>query len=761
MGAQAQDSGKNYAEAGLQELQHRVASQHAATQSGDPASIEASSRTLAALALQQMANLKMLQAPGQESVELYRRSLALEDSESTRVDLAVALFRTKHNDEARAEVERVLQADPKNARAWELQGSLNMFDGNYAASVQSLTRSVELHTDVNALYALGSSLLRVHEKEKASAVFQQIISLYGDQAIWHVVFGGAYRDADYLQDAIVEFKRAIAIDPKVGHAHFFLGLTYLQANHWGSNPESLDQFQKAIQLEPRNYLVNFYLGALESTANEFAASNKHLHTAAEVEPGVPEIWLYLGLNAFQQENYRDAKTYLKKAIALTGADDARNNYQIRRAYFTLGRIAINEGSRDEGEKLLARVKEMQQKSLANSTNAINSIMQEGMGSAPNAVPAMQKTASTDLAQQIQNPLRNPQGAVASSQDIATKPAQQLNAAQARQLDAWENQLREVLASSFNDLGTADARQQQYAQALASFQEAEKWQPPSPALLRNIGTAAFRLEDYKESARALKLYLQAEPADQRSRMMLAISLFSLAQYADAASAFELAHDAAMQDPRAAYAWAYSLAHSNQQPIANQIADRLAAQQLPPATLSLVCHLYMDTENYEQSAACYRKAYQSDPSLKQAHYMVGESLIRLDRPADAIPELQQELLLAPHNPDVEYSLAYALLLTSHKQEATALLETVIAERPSHAQAQYQLGKLLLEEGKVPEAIEHLEIARQNDPSPDYIHYQLQAAYRRAGRTADADREAKIYRDIKASHREIASPHSIDKQ
>ena len=73
---------------------------------------------------------------------------------------------------------------------------------------------------------------------------------------------------------------------------------------------------------------------------------------------------------------------------------------------------------------------------------------------------------------------------------------------------------------------------------------------------------------------------------------------------------------------------------------------------------------------------------------------------------------------------------------------------------AQPQYQFGKLLLESGNLAEAVTHLELAEQADASQDYIHYQLQAAYRKIGRTADADREARLYREIKARRRDLPS-------
>jgi tetratricopeptide (TPR) repeat protein len=372
------------------------------------------------------------------------------------------------------------------------------------------------------------------------------------------------------------------------------------------------------------------------------------------------------------------------------------------------------------------------------------------------------------AQQTAKQSGDPVQVIASSEKLTALAAQQETATtqalkqphlapeKAEQLKKRDQQLHQVLSNGFNDWGTAQARQQQYQPALAHFQQAEKWDPATPGLMRNLGTAAFLLQDYPESARALTSVVAQDPTDQRSCLMLAMSLFTIEKFADAATNFARISDLAMQDTRSAYAWAFSLARTNQQQQANQIADTLAARDLAPDVRMLVCQLYNTTENYEHAVPCFRRLAEENPTMPHAHFETGATLVHLDRPADAIPELRAELKLNPQDVDTQYYLAFALLETSQKDEAMPLLRTVIAEKPDHAKAQYQLGKVLLEDGKTDEAIPHLEIAARLDPNSDYIHYQLQAAYRRAGRTDDANRELTIYKQIKATHRDTSPAH-----
>jgi tetratricopeptide (TPR) repeat protein len=362
---------------------------------------------------------------------------------------------------------------------------------------------------------------------------------------------------------------------------------------------------------------------------------------------------------------------------------------------------------------------------------------------------------------------DPAQVIAAAQRLTDLAAQQETATTAglkqhpvpakdQQLRHREGQLRQVLSNGFNDWGTAEARQQQYQTALAHFQQAEKWDAATPGLMRNLGTAAFLLQNYQESARALTSVVAQDPNDQRSRLMLAMSFFSLEKFADAAQSFAPIGDAVMQDTRSAYAWAFSLARTNQQQQANQIIDNLAARDLAPDVRMLVCQLYNTTENYEYAVPCFRRLAEENPTMPHAHFEAGAALVHFDRPADAIPELRAELKLNPQDVEAQYYLAFALLETSQKDEALSLLRTVIAEKPDHSQAQYQLGKVLLEDGKIDEAIPHLEAAAKLDASSDYIHYQLQIAYRRAGRAEDANRELEIYKQIKASHRNTGASH-----
>lgn len=733
------------------QLPEALAAQQAALASGDAVRIQESSQRLHAVALRQLAITVLARGDSARATEYYRQSLAISPSVEGRLELASVLLRAGDAKGAADEALTATEMDPANATAWAVRGGALRAAKRGKDAVIALEQSMRLRPMPNVAYELGSTLLDLHEKAKADSVFAQILKASGNDPIWYVEIGDAYREAAYMPEAVKAFQEAIQRDPLVLHGEFFLGLTYLQMNEWGPNSESFRHLREAVRLAPKEYVSNFYLGALESTdGSDLASSDRHLRAAAEADGSQPEVWLYLGLNANREHRTVEAEADLRKAIDLTGKDESRNNYQVRRAYFALGRILVNQGQREEGAKLLARYKAAEQAAVAESGSTIRS----------RAIPGGEAPATVGMSGAADLPALQGGTAITGPTQDMTRAQAKLPPEQERALAAREAALRHVLATSGNDLGTAEAREQRYAEALATFTEAAQWETPvMPALLRNEGTAAFRVGHYDEAAAALGRYFERQgggtaaegSGDGRARLMLAMSEFSTGHFREASTAFTMARSATMADSRAGYSWAYSLAHTGQAQEANRLATEIAGRDLPIEQRMLVCHVFVDTEDYEGSAACYRRAYAQDPTVRLAHYGAGEALVRLDRAAEAVPELRAELQLSPDDANVQYALAYALLQLSQKEEAQRLLEQIAAGHPEQAEAQYQLGKLLLEQGKLPEAIGHLEASERvsaaaSGGTPDYVHYQLGTAYRKAGRQVDAEKELALYREIK---------------
>jgi tetratricopeptide (TPR) repeat protein len=163
------------APSGSIELQARVQALEAAKQSGDPAVIMNASRKVAALTFRQLGRSKLELGSAAEAVDLYRRSLDLEDSSAAHVELAAAYSSSGQVDEGISQTTNLLLTDAGNAQAWRVQGQIWMLKADSQYAAESLQQSASLQADGYTSYLLGTAFLHAKEPEKANAVFRDLL----------------------------------------------------------------------------------------------------------------------------------------------------------------------------------------------------------------------------------------------------------------------------------------------------------------------------------------------------------------------------------------------------------------------------------------------------------------------------------------------------------------------------------------------------------------------------------------------------------
>jgi tetratricopeptide (TPR) repeat protein len=740
------------------ELQRRLKAAAVALDSGDPGEVAHANFLVLALALRKLGNVRVAESAFPQAAELYRRSLTWEDAAETHIGLAIADLYANRPDDSLAEGSKALLLDPNSARAFNILGKAWMKKRDYRKAVDSLQRSVELQPDFEPAYALGVSLLSLKDAEsnkRAAQVFDTIVSAMGDSGSLHVLFGRAYRDAEMQDDSIRELRRAVALDTHTPHAHYFLGLSLLWKNEWTDTPEIRQEFVTELSNFPSDFLANYFLGYLDSNDRRYDEANLHLKAAADIDASWPEPWLFLGLNAYAQGDLPRSETYLRKCIELTGKDESRGNYQIRRAYVTLGRILTTAGRADEAAPYLERAREFQKQSLAEAQQVVAAKASDEGSVSPAAVVAL-------LNRQEDQPLIEPSQPVDPTLplDSAALVRSGLSEETKKAAAVEEHQLRLILGTSFNDLATSEAIRHDFPAALAHYQEAERWNATVPGLLRNLGVAAFRVQNYQECVRALSQVLAGNSSDAVARAMLGSAYFALDNYREAARTITPLGERAMHDTTLGYTWAASLSRLGELTQATQILQEYEKSDLPPDAILLVGQLWTDMADYARAVDSFHRALDRDPSLARAHYFAGLAQLHWDHSNEALEEFNAALKLTPDDPDAKIGLGYVYLQQAKQAEAIEVFRSVIATHSENGNAHYQLGKLLLDAGKVQEAVAHLEAAARALPQSDYVHYQLQAAYRKESRTAEADRELQIYRELKAKNRALTVPHPLER-
>jgi len=675
-------------------------------------------------ALRAVANVQAQVNQFDSAAKLFDEALGLNpDQPDLYLDYATMRLRQGRLPEGRTLAEKAVQAAPNNTAAQYTLGGALFQLGDYKAAREHLEAAVAAGPTFENGYLLGITYLKLNDLNRATLLFNEMITGLGDTPQIHMYLGRAYREGELYEQAVEEIKKAIARDPKLKQAHYFLGLAYVGRDGDSGFPAAIPEFQAELKINPDDYRSHYMLGYIWWKQRNMKDAETELVRAASLDPQSPDPLVYLGQLYNDTNRVPEAEATLRDAIALT-TDVSRSEFQINRAHYVLGRILLQTGRRDEGEKEL-KISEEIRRQIPN----------------PSKDQKAQKTAS---------PIQ---------EDAPGKMAERppVSAAELKKAEQYSSQLAPQIADAYNNLGVAAAGRKDFAAALQLFHRAGEWNPGLETLDRNLGMAAFYANQYDQAIVPLQRHLQGHPDDVRARAALGLSFYTLANYPKTLETLRPIEKEVDADPGLSYAYAVSLVKTGDYTQGVGRLKLLEASNPNTAEIHMLLgDAYADQGVYGTALEEYRKAIAIDPNQARTHFLTGLALIHQGGLPEAVQELRTALKLDPSDVQTKYHLAFALLQMQQKAEALPLLQEVIRQDPQHADAYYQLGKMQLEQGEAKAAISSLETGAKLKPGSDYMHYQLALAYRRDSRTGDAEREMKLYQELKNQRRGVSQPN-----
>ena len=717
---------------------------------GDSGSAENHYIDTIALGLRQVAQIDLSLGEVDQAAAYLDSALKLKpDDVETQVDAAGVWFRKEDAAKARSLVKSALDKEPNHARAHGLLGRIYVFEGDPDHAIEELKTSLDLQHDADfeSQYFLGIAYLSAKKLPEASAWFQQLQARMGDSAALHMLFGRAYLIAKLPQQAIVEFRQTIKLDPKYPRAHGFLGYAYLEFYQEEGYPRAREEFQKELKVHPDEYQVQELLGIADVNLRDFPAAEVALLHAARLHPQEASVYLYLGEAYAATNRIRAAVDVLEKYVGLVGNPEQDKLREASRAYYLLGQNLQRLGREDEAKQALARSQQIREAKFKYDVKHIfeekKSSEDDGEGRISDPVADILDAGSAEQKRGAQTIAQ--QGLPATSMPKLPAPKETEAARQYRSFAG------EILASSYNDLGVMRAQASRFPEAAEFFKQASAWQPNLHGLDRNWGLACFRAQLYQEAVPPLERELKAHPEDTFIRQLLGLSYSMLEDDAKVVEVFQPLRDHPPDDPGLLLAWGTALVHTHQSVAAAAIFQRLLEQNAANASLHLLLgQAYAQQKDYSGAIAELNKALQLDPQLAEAHYNAGLVYLEQKDLESAAREFRAEGTIRPNDAQTMYYLGYTLLLQDQLQESVALLRQVVKAMPKYEPAYFELGRALLQQEDTAGAIENLETAKKLAPDHDAVYFQLSQAYRRAGRVQEAGRELAAYQKLIEANR-----------
>lgn len=259
-----------------------------------------------------------------------------------RLNIGLAYYRQNEFLKAIPRFESVVQEQPDAVQARHLLGVCYFFTERWAEAARTLEPLwSQESTHLDYLYVLMIAANRAHLKELDEKAFAQLVKVGGDSAEFHLFMGKSHLNLEQYDMALTEFQAAARANPNLTFVHFNLGLTYLKKQDY---EHARDEFLKDAAVEPDLALNYDELGDVYSLMQQDHDAEKSYREALYRDPRL--VNSYVGLAKIYQRagNYPQSLAALDSAAQL---DPGRPDI-----HYLRGQILVHMGRKEEGKKEL-------------------------------------------------------------------------------------------------------------------------------------------------------------------------------------------------------------------------------------------------------------------------------------------------------------------------------------------------------------------------------------------------------------------------
>lgn len=158
-------------------------------------------------------------------------------------------------------------------------------------------------------------------------------------ALSHYIMAIVKEDLGNIDEAIPEYKRALASDPRNSVLHVKLASCYVKKNDF---PKAIAQLKDASRLDPEAVEPLALLALIYTTQNDSRSAQVEyeaaLKNASRQEPENVGIYRELGILSLQQKKFKEAEsTYL--LILKLSPDDSQAHFYLGNVYYELKKNA--------------------------------------------------------------------------------------------------------------------------------------------------------------------------------------------------------------------------------------------------------------------------------------------------------------------------------------------------------------------------------------------------------------------------------------
>ncbi len=230
-----------------------------------------------------LANLYVQSQQNDAAIAHYKKAIALKpDYVAAYNHLALLYFKQHDLLEAKNHFKIVHNIEPHNALACYHLGNFSLEDNLLTQALQYYEQGLEGDAQyIPILTNLAATYLKMADKDKATMLYKQILTIDTDDAMTHMNLAAIYLLDKNYRLAIKHYSLVLQLDEANFNAHFNLGVIFMDKEEYGM---ACEHFQTATALLPENADAHYNYATCLLKQNLTQTALYHLQQAVKFAP---------------------------------------------------------------------------------------------------------------------------------------------------------------------------------------------------------------------------------------------------------------------------------------------------------------------------------------------------------------------------------------------------------------------------------------------------------------------------------------------
>ncbi|MEZ4333552.1 MAG: tetratricopeptide repeat protein [Myxococcota bacterium] len=496
--------------------------------------------------------------------------------------------------------------------------------------------------------------------------------------------GEDYVEKEKFDEAVIEFKNVLQIDPEHPGAHEALSLAYLQTE---KPREAYWEMSETVRLDPKNVEARLRYGTVSAAIGEHDVALEQAEAVLAIDPESAPAFILRAQGREAKEDFEGAEADFRSAIE---ADPQGPAYR-----FLYSGFLERRGRFEDAERVLRELIEVEESYLAYSS--LVRLVARTKNRDDEAEALLRKTVELAAQAPVEEPKRDPKEKAGTSTSLVT------------------NFLREeAVQNAYLLLSTFHYTRGRFDEAIRDLEQGVSESASKIELIYQMARLN-RLEGRLDEEAAL-IRRATEEAPDSLGAQLVLSLY-LGQQGDLDGALAAAERAVAIDPknrgaelRVAELLAdigYKRQDEASMKKAREMVDAILEKEPDsPEARFVDAKLKLTQNDLAGAKSSLEIVLQAKPDWAQAHFVLGSTLVASGEFARARVELARAVELDPQLLDARKLLARVHAQLGEHEFAIEQGRAYLAQRPDDGEVRIVVGQSLIRVGRSQEAYEEVE-------------------------------------------------------